>query len=167
MKNQEKSTEERIIELLEENKIIRRKEIYLALSDISRSTLDYHLTKMKGNSEITLFSYPEYVKCGINLEDRKARYIALPQNAKKIRYYNSVIGALNSRDKKKREDALREIENVKKFHLLPFQLTKLSKFLRKADIKISNKIVKVIREHIEKQIKPSNLRKIENNLEKN
>ena len=169
-KNRENDIEdidELIQKIVNERRIIRRNNLILEIKDrvgVGVDTINRHIRKGLKQKLIVRIKYPDYKKYGISQEDKKAVYFVSSAGTEQVDYNDTIIEALASKDPRIRKNAMIEIESIQEVPLLPDQLTNLSNSLKTEDKTNCYQISRVIWDHFQKLIFPSDIRRFEDNL---
>jgi len=132
--------------------------------DVSKATLNRHISSLIRQKKIIVVKYKDFRKYGLPETDKKARYLTLAKNASLPKYYNLVLSSLKSEDPIKKKNALIELESMNSIALLPNQLTNLALNLLKEDCETGERIIRVLYNNFNNAILPSNLDKLQNNI---
>lgn len=152
--------------------IIRRKDLFDRIEKENKEqkvtliTFNRRMKSLVKLKELKLFKYPEYLKLGLFPKDKRSSYVTSLRVARDIEHYDEVFKLLEGKDLLKKKNALIEIESMRESTILtPAQLNLLSALIGKEDIKLTENIIRIIYNSIEKnKIFPSNLEMFEKNL---
>jgi len=165
-----KDLDEIILEVITQKGYVRRKaliaEVKKQSKEISLITFNRAIKRLSKLKSIITLTKKEYNRLGILDKDNRAKYLTTFKTGNKIKHYDQVLQLLDSKKDIEKKNALIEIESMMENVLLtPAQLLKLSGYLLKEEIKISESIIRIIYNNIFERINfPLDLNKFQNNI---
>jgi hypothetical protein len=165
-----KDLDEIILEVINQIGYIRRKSLFEEVKkqnkEVSSTTFNRAINRLSKLKEIITLTKKEYTRLGIFDKDNRATYLTTCRIGNKIKHYDQVLQLLNSEKDIEKKNALLEIESMMENVLLtPAQLSKLSNYLLKENIKISESIIRIIYNNILERINfPSDLDKFQESI---
>jgi hypothetical protein len=148
-----KDLDEIILEVINQRGYIRRKSLFEEVKkqskEVSSTTFNRAVNRLSKSKEVITLTKKEYVRLGISDKDNRATYLTTFRIGSKIKHHDQILQLLDSKKDIEKKNALIEIESMMENVLLtPAQLLKLSNYLLKEDIKISESIIRIIYNNI-------------------